>query len=1070
MLRFALKIVGLVGFILLAGGFLAAPSAHAQTPAPDWSPVYPPVSANTLNNVECRAEQCFAVGTNGTILYSLNAGMDWQRSSSAFYTSTLYGIACASQTTCYATGENGLLLKTTNTGEAWQKQELGITQTVRAVACSDGSQCYAFAENGAFFQTTGGNWTQVSSQYWLTGTLLSCPATGICFANGAGLYKTTNGGVTWDSILGRVTALDCVDTQICYATSPVPGNPSYDSVVYRTNNGGANWAEIYQTAFPVVSIACATANDCFLATVYLTTDPYPSPNANMLIYYTHNGGLKWEAEYMNTFLAMKDIDCLDSQRCIGVAGKDGPLDNLSGIIGTNNGGKIWTRRDDSVDNSLFGVSCPTAETCFTVGGRGSIFKTSDSSFTWHQQTAPISTTLYGVACPSVNLCIAVGELGKIRYTTDGTNWNSTNAGQQDLYGVSCPSPTECIVVGTGGAIFRMGATPGAAWTLETSGTTNRLFGVSCPIAGTCYAVGENGVLLRKSSGGWVAENSGTILDLRAISCPAATTCYASETVSGSIYSGQPTQGGRVISTTSGTSWAGGSQVFLYKNFSIQCPTVLICYAGGILPLNTYNGRGSKIASTTNGGATWNVNEAIGSIEIHPLAIACSASTTCAAVGTNSTIVRTVNGGKWGNYSVDFANNYISTVFNASCANGSTRCVAYGVSYLRTYLLTTKDNGSNWRVTLFTNISSGYLSCPSAQVCYIGAGLKSTDGGETWQKTGSNVSLSRLDCPTENICQGYGYSVDADRFWRTTDGGSTWISSTVVENSFSAVSLSERGLECPTEQICYTVFNSYGPTNTLSIYKTSDAGLNWSLNYSTTVITSSIFTLSCPSEQTCYALGLYGKYAKTSNGGADWQISQVSVNSVPVPSESVPSGTMSIGCVNETTCLIGTTNGALVATRDGGANWQLLPQRTKWAFYYTECEPNGICRAFGDNATIVTGKLPACSLTVSKTVDDGTCGTLRAAVESALTGESIVFELGATPQPLQLSSNLTIPTGVNLTAASCATPKITVQGTNNPTLRLSGSSRLEGWLFNGVQLLATSGGNMPNLIKCVQVQR
>jgi hypothetical protein len=119
--------------------------------------------------------------------------------------------------------------------------------------------------------------------------------------------------------------------------------------------------------------------------------------------------------------------------------------------------------------------------------------------------------------------------------------------------------------------------------------------------------------------------------------------------------------------------------------------------------------------------------------------------------------------------------------------------------------------------------------------------------------------------------------------------------------------------------------------------------------------------------------------------------------------------------------------------------------------------------------IVQGKLPACSLTVSKTVDDGSCGTLRAAVESAITGENIAFELGATPQPLQLNSNLTVPGGVNL-VSNCATPKITVQGANNPTLRLNGGSRLEGWLFNGVQLLATSGGNMPNLIKCVQVQR
>jgi len=114
------------------------------------------------------------------------------------------------------------------------------------------------------------------------------------------------------------------------------------------------------------------------------------------------------------------------------------------IVRTTDGGRTWqqqTSEGPSAGSSdpgndaygeagaLNGLSCPTADTCYAVGGisggriaRNIILATTDRGQEWTDQGGDdVTPYLEAVACPAATTCYAVGN-GAILTTTDGTTW------------------------------------------------------------------------------------------------------------------------------------------------------------------------------------------------------------------------------------------------------------------------------------------------------------------------------------------------------------------------------------------------------------------------------------------------------------------------------------------------------------------------------------------------------------------------------------------------------------------------------------------------------------------------
>jgi photosystem II stability/assembly factor-like uncharacterized protein len=86
---------------------------------------------------------------------------------------------------------------------------------------------------------------------------------------------------------------------------------------------------------------------------------------------------------------------------------------------TRNGGNMW-RTSYYPDTDMYGISCPTARTCYAAGGphggsSASILVTRDEGNTWQFEHPSFGTLEYAraIACPGPDTCYTVSSRGGI---------------------------------------------------------------------------------------------------------------------------------------------------------------------------------------------------------------------------------------------------------------------------------------------------------------------------------------------------------------------------------------------------------------------------------------------------------------------------------------------------------------------------------------------------------------------------------------------------------------------------------------------------------------------------------
>ena len=185
-------------------------------------------------------------------------------------------------------------------------------------------------------------------------------------------------------------------------------------------------------------------------------------------------------------------------------------------------------RAGSPDTELFGVSCPDAAYCISVGYSehdGDLVPLAEvwNATTWKKMIVPSPTDspityLYGVECVASNDCVAVGQYDyqasgvqdTLVEVWNGADWSiqaspdAAKAVGSYLYGVSCTAADACTAVGysitPNQQILPLAeAWDGTSWTLQTTprpaysatkySQTTYLYSVSCTGPDACVAVG-----------------------------------------------------------------------------------------------------------------------------------------------------------------------------------------------------------------------------------------------------------------------------------------------------------------------------------------------------------------------------------------------------------------------------------------------------------------------------------------------------------------------------------------------------------------------------------------------------
>lgn len=324
----------------------------------------------------------------------------------------------------YAVGLNGRILKTTDAGITWNPQNSATDKSITEIALFDENKGIAITNTRLVLQTADGGATWIKNS-----TSMPVPCTNLAIAEGnivyiqcgSDLYKSSDAGQTW-SFVSSFSGFEPADIRFVsadtgYCTSPY----FYSQKVLRTTDGGVSWQEtglqnIDYTYFMNSSTGFFTGN---------------------IIYRTQDAGLSYQQLTKRvTSNTLSSIDFPDENTgYIGGA--------MGTLLKSVNGGADWETLPFPDTHGIKVVEFDTQSKgfCITQGYDqnfnfiNNVYKTLDGGINWSSLKIFTNKVIRDIEVLSNDYLIAVGYENTgayppyISYSTDGgLNWNTGDAG------------------------------------------------------------------------------------------------------------------------------------------------------------------------------------------------------------------------------------------------------------------------------------------------------------------------------------------------------------------------------------------------------------------------------------------------------------------------------------------------------------------------------------------------------------------------------------------------------------------------------------------------------------------
>ena len=529
---------------------------------------------------------------------------------------------------------------------------------------------------------------------------------------------------------------------------------------------------------------------------------------------------------------------------------------------------------------------------------------------------------------------------------EGWFWQNPYPTGFTLYGVSFSDENNGTAVGEYGAIIRT-TNGGNSWIVQESGTTKNLRSVSFPDPNNGTAVGDNGIILHTTNGGttWKAQSSGTAETLYGVSFPDANngTAVGLWTTVGTVF--HTTDGGDTW-VPQQTSTTGSNGVFISVSFAdVNNGTIV--------------GNDGIIEHTTDGGNSWLAQN---SGTTHTLdGVSFLDVNNGIAVGLAGTIIKTTDAGaSW--TKIQFSSS--SDLLDVSFTNINF-CLIVGINHTVVKLTST-----SWTRYYLDGTGNFYGASFNTIVGVNGQIFCTTDSGTNWdsQRTGPTRTLIGISLTNENVGTVVG---DGGTILRTTDGGNNWTlqpySSPTIGGSLydylNDVSFSD-------DNNGFIAGGYFHPLPGVATYDnglilhTSDGGTNWQsvYNYSQ----SAFRGISCPSTNTCIAVGYVDLYDQSSSSWIDhacWVITKNGgINWANRYFGSITDPLTDVSFINDNIGVLVGYNGRILRTTDGADSWHIQTSGTTKNL-------QGVCFIDANNGVVVGN-----DGTILKTINGGTTWT------------------------------------------------------------------------------------------------
>ncbi|MEW5768066.1 MAG: hypothetical protein AB1797_10680 [bacterium] len=525
---------------------------------------------------------------------------------------------------------------------------------------------------------------------------------------GGGVFKTINGGVSWDPVNEGLASLDI---RCLFITPDNSGHLYLASAegIYHSLDGGANWQK----------------KDRGLGTPDVRFIALARTNPELLYAAGYNGVYKSEDSGNNWSLSLNTPDV----RSIAIDPRNPEIvyaATWGGIYKTISGGTKWDKLNGELSrDKVWSVTIDPldSKTVYIGLDKGGIYKTSDGGENWTSQN--LGLTDNDIRCLVIDITAGVEYVGTFgggvyKRQRGKETWQPINTGLSNTKVRSLSLDSDFIYVGTnGGGIFKSN-NGGLSWEEINKGITNTYVqALTAGDGGILYAgIDFGGGVYKSSDGGksWEARSEGimnnTLEDLLAV--PDNTEV---------VYAGTYSQGA-FRTLNGGGEWSQINEGLLDLSVWSLAASSTTLYAGT---------GGKGVFASTNGGNNWNpANQGMDGAGIHALAVDPGDEKIIYAGGFSGVFRSDDGGATW-------------TGKNTGLSNTDVRALditSDGILYLGTYgggVFQSSDRGETWK-EINTGLSKrSILSLAIDQDnertiyagTYEGGVFRSQDGGIAW---------------------------------------------------------------------------------------------------------------------------------------------------------------------------------------------------------------------------------------------------------------------------------------------------------------------------------------------------
>ena len=346
-------------------------------------------------------KSCLTILVLNCMIYGYAAAQGWIPQTSPLGTETLGKVQFVSLTEGWATAGNvGKLIHTTNAGTDWLIVTPGLNDTVRFVNNPGYVLSFINANTG-----------------WVIGM-------GTSANPGTVIYKTTNGGVSWNkSFLNPWVygwSVQFLDANNGWATIASGIFPNITSVLIHSTDGGNNWTPLYgnlANKFAVSQFVDLNNGWMFVDSISSSGTTFVPPSQ---ILHTTNGGANWTLQlYDNTPGFFRGFHFTDSNSgwVVGDSAK---------IYKTTNSGTTWSLvtnagiQPSSYNDAPYFLNTNMGWIANQPSGTyPMVLHTTDGGASWSHQTTTSNSNITSIFFVDTENGWFTGSFGNIFHTTSG---------------------------------------------------------------------------------------------------------------------------------------------------------------------------------------------------------------------------------------------------------------------------------------------------------------------------------------------------------------------------------------------------------------------------------------------------------------------------------------------------------------------------------------------------------------------------------------------------------------------------------------------------------------------------